>query len=269
MARTLLRGLALMESLAASGVPMGLTELARSINLDKGTAARLLGTLVAAGYARKDASGKYVLTSKLMQLGQGAFSDFDLRQRSRPYLTRLRDEVNETVHLGVIENDEVLYLDQLQPTHALILVVMTGQRCPLYSTALGKAMLAGLGESEREQILRRLTFSSRTVATITSRAALRAELRLTAERGYAIDAEENVVGGTCVGAAILGRHGAVLGAVSIAYPSSRNSDRMDQLGAKALATANAISGEAGANLGAPVSASGKSSHWRSALPVDA
>jgi DNA-binding IclR family transcriptional regulator len=61
MARTLLRGLGLLESLAASGVQMGLTELARSIDLYKGTASRLLATLLTAGYARKDASGKYLL----------------------------------------------------------------------------------------------------------------------------------------------------------------------------------------------------------------
>jgi IclR family acetate operon transcriptional repressor len=116
---------------------------------------------------------------------------------------------------------------------------------------------------------RRLTFSSRTAATITSRAALRAELRLTAERGFAIDAEENVAGGTCVGAAILGQQGAVLGAVSIAYPSSRNIDRTDELGTKVLVTTNAISREAGANLGRADSANRDSRRWRSALPVDA
>jgi len=244
MARALLRGLALVESLAGSTVAIGLTELARSTDLDKGTTARLLATLVSAGYVQKDAHGKYVLTSKLGRLGQ-ATAEFDLRQRSRPHLLRLRDEVNETIHLGVIDGDEVLYLDQLQPTHPLILVVVVGRRSPMHSTALGKAMLARMDERDRDRIVRRLKLSRRTAATITSRTALRAELRLTAERGYAIDADENVEGGTCVAAAISGPDGVVLGALSISFPSTRNGNRLDQIGARARATADAISRAAG------------------------
>ena len=146
--------------------------------------------------------------------------------------------------------------------------MVNGRRWPLHSTALGKAMLAAMEESEREQTLKRLRLTRRTAATITSRTALRADIRLAAERGYAIDAEENVEGGTCVAAAISGPRGAVLGAVSISFPSSRNGDRLDELGATVRSTANAISREAGARVPDPDKSSGRpSGNRRSAMAL--
>ena len=248
MARALLRGLSLIEGLAETGEPIGVTDLAAAINLDKGTTFRLLQALLASEYVSRDKSGKYSLTGKLLRLANGLATQLDLRYVSRPHLIRLRDAVNETVHLGVLESDRVSYVDKLEPAQSLVLVTAVGQTMPVHSTALGKAITAAMDSEQRAGIIARLKLIRQTGKTITSRADLLSELRATAERGYAIDNEENYDAATCVAAPILGPKGTVLGAVSISSPTFRIATRIAELGDKVRATATAISRDAGARI---------------------
>jgi DNA-binding IclR family transcriptional regulator len=144
--RTLSRGLDVLEALArASEQGLGPSAIGQQVGLDKATVTRLLRTLVEAGYVTQDeATRRYRLTGKILWLAHRATVRLDLRTVARPHLTALRDELGETVHLGVMEDLGVVYVDKLEADNSIQLVSAVGQTMPLHSTSLGKAMLAAL-----------------------------------------------------------------------------------------------------------------------------
>ena len=114
-------------------------------------------------------NGKYRLGIKLFRLGHQAVSHLNLREICRPFLTRIMDETKETVHLAVLDEDQVLYLDKVEGPHALRMPSRVGRRIPTYCTSLGKAMLSCLDDQEvknifRDQVLR--PYTANTVKTL-------------------------------------------------------------------------------------------------------
>lgn len=240
--RTLQRGLDVIEVLAREGGPVGPTRVAQLIGLDKATVGRLLYTLCDAGYARPDAGGRYVLTTKLLELASAIPLEPDLRDRARPHLLALRDATDETVHLGVREDTRVVYIDKIDATHPVRLVSAVGQTMPLHTTALGKAALAWMPREERDVLLPRLELTARTSRSIVDLRQLQAEIERTRERGYAIDDRENEEHAYCVGAPIL-RGAELIGMISLSGPSYRVADRAEEFGRACQQTAEAISTE--------------------------
>jgi DNA-binding IclR family transcriptional regulator len=247
--RTLSRGLDVLEALAAADEHgLGPSAISQQVGLDKATVTRLLGTLVGAGYvAQDDRTRRYRLTGKILWLAHCVTTRLDLRSVARPHLKALRDELGETVHLGVIEDLRVVYVDKLEGDNSIQLVSAVGQTMPLHSTSLGKAMLAALPQEEREGKYARMDLLPRTDRTICDLATLREEIRRTQRCGYATDDRENEPFGACVGAAIIGADGRPVGAISVAGPSFRIRDRFQHLGERVRATAEAIGRELGAD----------------------
>jgi DNA-binding IclR family transcriptional regulator len=241
--RTLMRGLEVLEVLASSSEPMGPTRIGEKIGLDKATIGRLLFTLCEAGYARQEGNGSYRLTGKILRLASGVALAPELRELARRHLVALRDATDETVHLGVREGDHVVYIDKIDGTHPVRLVSAVGQTMPLHTTALGKAALAAMLEDEAERVMADLELVRRTERSISTLARLREELERTRERGYSVDDRENEDHAVCVGAAIVDAHQQVVGMMSLSGPSYRMSDRVEELGARCRATAQAISAE--------------------------
>lgn len=239
--RTLHRGLAILEALAASDKPLGPTRVAEMVELDKATAGRLLRTLCVAGYARQTEHGAYELTTKILQVANGVTLEPELRERARRHLMALRDATEETVHLAIREEDHVVYIDKIEAPHPVRLVSAIGQRMPLHTTALGKAALTWMSEEEREKLLPRLDLVPRTSHSITRLSDLRAELDRTRARGYSIDDHENEEHAGGVGAPILAAGGQVVGMVSVAGPISRVRGKVEELGRHCRKTAEAIS----------------------------
>jgi DNA-binding IclR family transcriptional regulator len=256
--RALARGLDVLEALSkADDRGLGVTAVAAAVTLDKATVVRLLQTLVAQGYVVRDPISRcYRLTAKILRLAHGLAAQLDLLSLARPHLRTLRDDVGETVHLGVMDGFRVVYMDKLESTNSFRLVSAVGQSMPLYSTALGKAILAALPEAESEGLAWQMEFVPRTERTIGTPAALVEELRKTRARGYAVDDEENEPMGTCVAAAIMGLDRRPLGAVSVSGPVFRVRDHLSVLGMKVRDTATVIGVELGGISGSPV---GKSS----------
>ncbi len=253
MSRTLSRGLDVLETLArADGPGLGPSAVARQVGLDKATVTRLLRALVASGYVTQDEPAQpYRLTGKILRLAHAVTLRLDLRSLVRPHLTALRDELGETVHLGIMEDLSVVYVDKLEAVNSIQLVSAIGQTMPLYSTALGKAILAALPEEEREGKYTRMNLVPRTDRTIHDLPALRAEIRRTQRRGYSIDDRENEPLGACVGAAIVGADGRPVGAISVAGPHFRVRDRFEDFGHRVSAVAAAIAGELGSDVSVP------------------
>jgi DNA-binding IclR family transcriptional regulator len=241
--RTLQRGLAILEALANSEEPMGPTQVAQGLGLDKATAGRLLFTLADLGYARQTGNGSYRLTSKLLSLANHAAVEPDLRIVARPHLISLRDDTDETVHLGVREDMRVVYIDKIEAHQSIRLVSAIGQTMPLHTTSLGKAALAWMDKDDRENILSDMKLERRTPNSITSRAKLRDDLELSKRRGYTVDDRENEEQATCVGAPVFSGGGNVVAMVSLSGPSERINLRRDDLGKRCRDCADAVSSE--------------------------
>jgi DNA-binding IclR family transcriptional regulator len=248
--RTLSRGLDVLEALARGDEHgIGPTAIGQRVSLDKATVMRLLRTLVDAGYVTQDPATRYYrLTGRILWLAHLVTARLDLRSVARSYLTALRDELGETVHLGVMEDLGVVYVDKLEAVNSIQLVSAIGQTMPLHSTSLGKALLAALPDAEREGKYVRMDFLPRTDRTIRDLAAFRSEILRTQERGYSTDDRENEPFGACVGAAIVGADGRPVGAISVAGPYFRIHDRLEYFGGRVHAVAGAIARELGADV---------------------
>jgi DNA-binding IclR family transcriptional regulator len=144
-----------------------------------------------------------------------------MRTISRPVLQGLRDETGETVNLGILDGQDVFYLDVVQSRHPFRMVTRIGTSRPLYCTAMGKVLTALLPENEKERVLRSLRFERFTPYTITQLAKLREELEKTRQRGYALDDEEGTLGARCVSVPILLEGNRLTAAVSVAGPTTR------------------------------------------------
>lgn len=239
--RSLLRGLKALEVLARSPDPIGPARLAGRIGLDRATAGRLLFTLGEAGFAQPLANGTYRLSTKLLELANTAPLGPRLRDLARPHLLDLRDATGETVHLGILEADHVVYIDKIDGLHPVRLVSAVGLPMPLHTTALGKAALAWSTDETREALMARVQLTPRTHRSITTVDELRRELEATRRRGFAIDDRENEEDACCVGAPILGAGGEVLAMVSLSGPSFRIGEHVAELGRGCRQTALRVS----------------------------
>lgn len=236
------KALTVLSYIAEARLPASLNSVARDLDLPKTTAFRYLCTLEAHGLVVRDsASESYRLGLRMWQLGWLAASALPLRAIATPRMRELRDRFNETVNLGGLEGAEVVYLDMAESSHSLRMLAHVGARDPVHSTALGKAMVAHLPEDRWDAHLPE-HLVARTNDTITSISALREELCLTRERGFAIDRGENEPDSLCIGAPIIGPDGEPLAAISVAAPRTRlTPDLEEEIASEVVRAARDIS----------------------------
>jgi IclR family acetate operon transcriptional repressor len=195
-----------------------LVDVGRATDLPKSSAFRYLWTLENHRYVERDArTGVYRLG--LGFIGMQSRHLELLRHRAHPLLTQLRDELGETVNLGVLDGDSAVYLDIVESRRGVRLAVTLGVRDPIHSTALGKAIAADLPEAHVAEILARAGMAPLTASTITSPADFFAELARVRRTGYAVDDGENDVDGRCVAVGIPGTR--LPAALSVSAPSAR------------------------------------------------
>jgi len=200
---------------------IGLEALAREVKLAKPTVYRFLLTLQELGYARRADGDQWGMTLKLFNVGSRALDHFDLHSAARPIAEQLADELGETVHMGVLEGDSAVYVLKIESRHTIRMFSRVGRRIPLYCTAIGKVLLAFAREDERDSALKGVRQLAFTKRTLTTRAALYAELGRIREQGYALDDEEHEDGIHCIGAPIFDHTGAVVATLSVSWPSFR------------------------------------------------
>jgi DNA-binding IclR family transcriptional regulator len=196
-------------------------QLAKLMNINRASSHRFLSTLKELGYADKDDSSRYYLTSKVIELGMKVLDRFEIRKIARPFLQELSVKFNETINLGYFNGEEILTIDKIDSTERLRMDAGIGGGEPAYCTSLGKAILAFLPEQQLEQYLRAtefVPFTSNTVITIDK---LKEELSHIRENGYAIDDEELSYGLRCVGAPLFDHDGQTRYAISLSGPSIR------------------------------------------------
>lgn len=226
---------------------LSVTEIAARTGLHKSTAHRILMALEYNDIIRQTSeTGHYHLGVKLFALGNQAVARLSLRDVARPYLIRLMQETKETVHLAMLDEGQVLYLEKVEGPYALRMPSRVGRRIPTYCTSLGKAMLSCLEEAQVKRQLQGLRLKAYTPQTVKNIDQLLADLSQIRQRGYAVDNEEIELGLRCVGAPIRDYSGCMVGAVSVAGPSARvNLEKLPWLGAKVMHVAGSISSDLG------------------------
>lgn len=228
--------------LSEAGRDLSLTELCHRVDIPKTTVFRYLQTLVAYGFVRHEAqSDRYGLGLRLWALGQVVVANSRLREVAIQPLEALRDRFDETINLGVLDGKEIVYIEMAESRRSLRMQARLGGRDPVYTTSLGRAILAFLPDERWPDHLP-VRLSIRTGRTISSLPALRRELRATRNRGYAVDNGENEEGSRCLGAPIWDQRGEVVAALSLSAPASRFGEgREAEVAREVVKTANHIS----------------------------
>jgi len=220
--------------LAEADQPLRLSEICRRVGLPKTTVFRYLYTLQVCGLVAHDPERDlYQPGLRLWELGQATREQIDTRAAAVSHMEALRDRFNETVNLGILAGHEVVYLEIVESRHSLRMLAALGGRDPLYSTALGKALLAFLPEEHWAAHLPP-TLIPRTLRTLTTMEALKRDLIETRARGFSVDRGENEEGACCIGAPIFDQRGRVVAAVSLSAPDSRIGPALEQEMADAI-----------------------------------
>jgi len=246
MVKSVDRAIRILELLSENN-KMGITEISKKLNLPKTTTFDIVSTLHERGILEKDEeNNRYFLGLKLFELGDAARANFELRKIAVPYLKELNSKLDETVHLTVRDDDEVLYIECFESTKRLRTYSVIGVRAPLYCTAVGKALLAFLPDEEIKKIVRKKGFIRFTPNTITDEKRLFDEIKKIRELGYSIDDVEHEEGVRCVGAPIRDHTGRVVASISVSGPTQRvTKSKVPQLAKIVMATAEEISSRLG------------------------
>jgi len=247
--------LKLLEVFRGGGPRLSLTDVVTASGIPKASAFRILETLCYLGYVSKTEHGLYRLTFRLMDVAGVVQERNLLRKMATPFLEKLQRRTGETVNLGLLEGNEVVYVEVLESSQSLRMVPRVGSNAPLHATSLGKAIAAHLPVEDLNRLLRGNRLRRLTDRTIIADSAFRDELSRIRDCGFALDNQEETGGCTCIGAAILDARGDVLGAVSVSAPSSRTPPaRVDRLGKDVRDCARMISQRFGFICETPVHA---------------
>src|SRR5260370_1688169 len=234
--------LRILEALNASLTGLKLKDIAEQTAINKSTAYRFLAHLEAERYLYRDDLGAYMVVQKLVRLGSGMSYQTTLRKISRPILQDLWKVTTETVNLGILDGQDVFYLDVVQSPHPFRMASHVGTWRPLYCTSMGKALAAFLSTTEKDHVLSSLRFERFTPHTITSLSRFRKELERTKQPRYALSDQQATLTARCVGAPVLLEGGKVAAAISVAGPITRIAREKIPVYARAvLAAARAIS----------------------------
>lgn len=213
---------AVLQLIADQDAPLNIAQLAALSGYPRPTVYRILAALMAEGMVVENPRSKqFEVGPRLINLASRAWDRSDIRTTAIEPLRQLRDITRETIHLAVPSDVSMVYIEKLESPQAVRMASRIGTRVTLYSSSVGKAYLAGLEESRRENLMRTLQMEAFTEHTHTDLSALRHDLEQTRARGYAEDREENEAQIFCYGAAIVGTDGLPVACVSVSIPLFR------------------------------------------------
>jgi DNA-binding IclR family transcriptional regulator len=211
------RALILLELLGDSRFGLSLPQLVEKTSLPKSSVHCLLLTLERRGYLQRNKrTGRYQLGLKFLALANVTLSGIPIREYAAVPMKWLADSTGLTAHLAILESDEAVLISKHSPPGIFRLATWVGKRMDIHCTSLGKALIANLPEHAIERIIREHGLPRHNDQTLSSVKKLKADLTLTAARGYSVDYEEDEVGMCCIGAPIFDSQGNTVAAVSIA-----------------------------------------------------
>lgn len=226
---------------------MGVTEIARHIDINKSAVYRILSTLVKHGFIEKDPkTNRYKVGYAFLGIASDLLESIDLRSEAMPFLKELEAMTNEVIHLVVYDQGEVVYIEKLEGNETLRMHSQVGRRAPMHCTGVGKAILAYLPRQMVSNILDQKGMPEHTATTIVDQEAFFHELEKVKRRGYAFDLEENEQGISCIAAPIFNHKKEIAAAISISGPTLRmTEERLDQLKDKITSVGQRMSNRLG------------------------
>ncbi len=230
----------ILSQIAAYPQRSNLSQMSRDLSINKTTLFRFLNTLTSLNIIEKRERG-YVLGIKLFELGSKVPAKQLIVERVHPILEKMAEEVNETVNLGELNNQQILYLDKCESKRSLQIHIYVGSYTSLHYTALGKSALSLLPEAEQDSIISKLELIPRTKHTVTDRQTFKAHIKAVKTRGYSLDKEELELGLHCVAVPLSLPELKFIGAISLSGPSVRfTRERMILLAQKLKETVTEI-----------------------------
>lgn len=248
---SLARGLAVLSAFSEDKPTLSLTDISQRLQINKTTAFRLLSTLENLGYLQRDPQTKlYRPALEVLRLGFVVLSGLEVRQVATPFLRELVNDVEETVNLAVLDNQEVVYIDRVGSKHMLNVYRPIGSRLPAYCTSTGKSLLAFLPPEQLEAALAATVWERRTDTTVTTPEALKEQLALVRNRGFADSDGEMIPELRAVAAPIRQNDGQAIATVNISVPSHRvpHETLINEFGPKVIEAARQISRALGYNI---------------------
>ncbi len=204
---------------------IGVTDLSQKLMTSKSTVYRFLQTMKMLGYVSQEGdTDKYALTLKLFELSSKSLEYVDLIASAERRMRRMSEFTKEAMHLGTRDEDSIVYIFKIDSQYNLRMQSKIGGRNPLYSTAIGKVLLAGKEEQEIRDILADVQFVPWTGRTHKTIDDLLTELKTVREQGFGEDNEEQENGLRCIATPIYDRFGNAIAGMSISFPTLRYTD---------------------------------------------
>ncbi|MBW1774755.1 MAG: IclR family transcriptional regulator [Deltaproteobacteria bacterium] len=225
--RSLERALKILCSFTLENREWSLSELSQSLDLPKSTVFRLCSTLSQHDFLRyTHATKKYRLGIKLFDLGSVVFASISVRKAASNHLTRLQRETEKTVFLGVLQDDQLLYMDKRDaPKSPIRFTTEIGTRRQPYFGVLGQTLLAYLPKKEVLRILKDNPLQPLTKTSLTTKKALMERLQRVRRQGHAIDSGEVIEGVGGIAAPIRDFSGQVVAAIGVRFISASEGKR--------------------------------------------
>ncbi|MEM1375840.1 MAG: IclR family transcriptional regulator [Pseudomonadota bacterium] len=218
---TLGKAVAVLDAIAKSPHPPKFRDLRTSIAQPPGTLHRNISNLVREGLVRVNPDQSYSLGYRLLTFASAAWAANRFREIAEPHLRALHQATQETVHLGVLQGLEVVYLDKVESKQAVRMHSQIGKASPAFCTGVGKAAMSVLQDDDMRLAVNSIDFHPFTDRTIMSAETLEAELLAIAQQGYGFDDEEHEDGIHCVAAPIHSHDKSFVGGISVTAPRYR------------------------------------------------
>lgn len=229
MIQSVERAILMLDLFSEGNSELKLQEICDRMNLNKSTAHGILNTLKYHGLiAQNERNQKYRLGLDLIELGYRVQKGINLRDIAAPILKKICAATGESVHLGILDGHDVVYIDKRESDQSIRISTSIGARNPAYSSAIGRAILAFLPKEEQADHLPEVLIQS-TKYTVKNKESLIKELQATKERGYSVVREEFLEGLLTIGAPLFNFDQDVVGGISFAVPSVRATEKQTEV----------------------------------------
>lgn len=220
------RALEILELLTKHETPLAFTDIAERLDYPRSSLHGLLRTLASSGWLEFDErSRRYALGVRTLEAGNAYSRSRGLAERASAPMERIRDQLDETVQLAILDGRHNVYVAKYDGGHALTLASEVGRRLPAHATGIGKVLLAGLDDDEFKRRFAGVKLERFTAHTIGDFYELRRLLASVRERGYGTDDEEYTVGVRCVAVPVRDHTNNVVAGLSVSVPTIRYDDR--------------------------------------------
>lgn len=235
------RALVLLR-LVASADGLTLTEISQRAGMAPSTAHRLLTTLEGKGFVQIQAhTGEWFVGVEAFRTGTAFLRRIKPADMGRNVMRDLMEACGETVNLGIADDDDVVFISQMETHDTIRAFFRPGTRSQMHASGIGKALLAQMSEARVRRLLQRKGLSGFTPQTIVDSKQLAGELALIRKRGWAVDNEERTLGMRCVAAPIFNEFSEAIAGISVSGPTFRMPDeRLGEIGPLVVRAADTI-----------------------------